>query len=140
MYAGMLERGLPAVKTIFDLLANETAYPVVVHCAGGRDRTGVTIALLLRTLGVDDATIAADYALTDLAMPRMIERMKTGPWGDRIKTLNAADLTTRAESMIEFLQIVDTRFGGTTQVLYESGVPAETGERLRELLLERPAV
>lgn len=38
--------------------------PVVVHCTAGKDRTGLVAALLLRAVGVDDATIAAEYALT----------------------------------------------------------------------------
>ena len=36
----------------------------VVHCTAGKDRTGVAIALLLSFLGVDDQTIAEDYALS----------------------------------------------------------------------------
>jgi protein-tyrosine phosphatase len=37
---------------------------VVVHCAAGRDRTGVVCALLLDAAGVERTAIAADYALT----------------------------------------------------------------------------
>lgn len=36
----------------------------VVHCTAGKDRTGVAIALLLSFLGVDDETVAADFALS----------------------------------------------------------------------------
>jgi protein-tyrosine phosphatase len=35
--------------------------PVIIHCTAGKDRTGVTIAVLLSALGVPDATIVADY-------------------------------------------------------------------------------
>src|SRR5439155_22083655 len=38
---------------------------VVVHCMGGKDRTGLVTALLLHLAGVDDAQIAADYALSE---------------------------------------------------------------------------
>ncbi len=37
----------------------------LIHCAGGKDRTGVGAALILRLLGVSDADIFADYALTN---------------------------------------------------------------------------
>jgi protein-tyrosine phosphatase len=37
---------------------------VVVHCAAGRDRTGVVCALLLDATGVERTAIADDYALT----------------------------------------------------------------------------
>ncbi|WP_298253917.1 tyrosine-protein phosphatase [uncultured Arthrobacter sp.] len=35
---------------------------VVVHCAAGRDRTGLVVALLLSAAGVPHSAIAADYA------------------------------------------------------------------------------
>jgi hypothetical protein len=39
--------------------------PVVIHCQGGRDRTGLASALMLRLAGVTLETIAADHALSD---------------------------------------------------------------------------
>ena len=38
---------------------------VVVHCAGGKDRTGILVALVLDLAGVDAETIAADYAVSE---------------------------------------------------------------------------
>lgn len=39
--------------------------PLVVHCAAGKDRTGVAIAILLSVLGVPRETIVEDYLLTN---------------------------------------------------------------------------
>ena len=39
--------------------------PLVVHCAAGKDRTGVAIAVLLRALGVPKETVIEDYLLTN---------------------------------------------------------------------------
>src|ERR1700722_304324 len=39
--------------------------PVVVHCAAGKDRTGIAIALLLALLDVPLETIVEDYLLTN---------------------------------------------------------------------------
>lgn len=39
--------------------------PVVIHCQGGRDRTGLASALILRLAGVPLEAIAADHALSD---------------------------------------------------------------------------
>lgn len=39
--------------------------PVVLHCQGGRDRTGLACALMLRLAGVPLDAIAADHALSD---------------------------------------------------------------------------
>jgi protein-tyrosine phosphatase len=54
----------------------------VVHCAAGKDRTGIICALTLMALGVDEETVFADYEFTNEAvdierrMPRIQERME----------------------------------------------------------------
>ncbi|GIH05004.1 phosphotyrosine protein phosphatase [Rhizocola hellebori] len=53
------------VVKVLRILAQEATGPAVLHCAGGRDRTGVVVALLLSLVGVGDAEIAADYAETE---------------------------------------------------------------------------
>ena len=45
-------------------LTSDDAFPALVHCSAGKDRTGVVIALILAVLGVPDEIIAADYALS----------------------------------------------------------------------------
>ena len=45
-------------------LTSDDAFPALVHCSAGKDRTGVVIALILAVLGVPDEVIAADYALS----------------------------------------------------------------------------
>jgi protein tyrosine/serine phosphatase len=55
---------------------------VVIHCAAGKDRTGLGCALTLHVLGVGEEAIFADYEFTnavldlDSRMPRIIERME----------------------------------------------------------------
>ena len=53
---------------VFAALAEEETYPAVIHCAAGKDRTGIVVALVLRSAGVPDEAIVADYALTDGCM------------------------------------------------------------------------
>jgi protein-tyrosine phosphatase len=45
-------------------LCAEDAFPALVHCSAGKDRTGIVIAMVLAVLGVPDYVIAADYALS----------------------------------------------------------------------------
>lgn len=54
----------PRIRGLFDCIATERT-PLVIHCAAGKDRTGVAIAVLLDALGVDMDTILTDYLLTN---------------------------------------------------------------------------
>jgi protein-tyrosine phosphatase len=71
MRAAMLDlyRALPAwmaprLRGMFECIANDRT-PLIVHCAAGKDRTGIAIALLLHVLGVSMDTILEDYVLTN---------------------------------------------------------------------------
>jgi len=66
MYVRMLTDAPPlaAFGRIFARLAAPDAFPAVFHCAGGKDRTGVTCALVLGVLGVGREDIAEDFMLT----------------------------------------------------------------------------
>lgn len=54
----------------------------VIHCAAGKDRTGIGCALTLMALGVDEETVFADYDFTNQAvdlekrMPKIQARME----------------------------------------------------------------
>jgi hypothetical protein len=63
-YRGMLAEFAPWFAATLTRVAR-SAEPVVIHCQGGRDRTGLASALLLRLAGVPLDVIAADHALSD---------------------------------------------------------------------------
>ncbi|MGR8948668.1 MAG: tyrosine-protein phosphatase [Gammaproteobacteria bacterium] len=50
------------------LLASQSK-PFLFHCSGGKDRTGVASAMLLRGAGVEREVVIADYLLTNLDVP-----------------------------------------------------------------------
>ena len=49
---------------IFDILAQETSYPLYFHCIHGADRTGTLAVLIEGLLGVSEEDIVKDYELT----------------------------------------------------------------------------
>ncbi len=63
LYRGMPEFLIPQLRIVFDDLLGRKG-PVMYHCTGGQDRTGITTALILHSLGVPRATILEDYHLT----------------------------------------------------------------------------
>jgi hypothetical protein len=64
-YGGMLGAFAPQFAGAVTTVARSDT-PVVVHCHGGRDRTGLTSALILRLAGVELDVIAAEHALSDV--------------------------------------------------------------------------
>ncbi len=50
--------------------------PMIFHCAGGKDRTGIAAGLVLTALGVPRDTILQDYRATDRLYDRLFEVMR----------------------------------------------------------------
>lgn len=53
------------VVEIFEVLANETNYPMVFHCAIGTDRTGYIAFLINALLGVEEESLYRDYLFSN---------------------------------------------------------------------------
>jgi protein-tyrosine phosphatase len=139
-YLWMLDRFRRFVAEVMAAIAGAPEGGVLIHCAAGKDRTGLISALLLGLAGVPAGTIAADYALTaELLRPRDEEWLASSPPGERAER---EDLLARyaptAEVMLAVLAGLEERHGGVEGYLLEAGVsPADT-DRLRERLLASP--
>jgi protein tyrosine/serine phosphatase len=108
---------------------------VVVHCAGGKDRTGMVVALALSIAGAAPEVIAADYALTEARLAEAdrayLERF-TDP--DRRGVVRALQATP-ASNMLTVLDHLHTRYGGVDAYLRSGGMTDDQLERLRTRLV-----
>ena len=77
-YVTMLEHVKPEVADILRLLLDEANVPVLIHCAHGKDRTGVIVAMILGCLEVEDEVIAMDYALSEVRFRYMYSLNEVG--------------------------------------------------------------
>jgi protein-tyrosine phosphatase len=135
-YLGYLLVSAGALAQTFRILA-DNGLPAVVHCAAGKDRTGVTTALLLRAVGVPVEVVAQDYALSGPAIPQILDRLRRMPsYADRIDLLPADVHACHADTMAEFLSQVDQRFGSVQGFLSSAGVEPDVVARLRAQLVE----
>jgi protein-tyrosine phosphatase len=137
-YLEMLERGAPALARLLERLADPDAYPLVFHCAAGKDRTGVVAAVILGLLGVDDETIAEDYRLSGEALPALRAWLaRTAPeLVDEMADQPEAYLAAPASAMRAFLAAVRDRHGSMVGYVRGIGVELETVEALHANLLD----
>lgn len=107
---------------------------VLVHCAGGKDRTGLVTALLLRLAGVGIEEIAADYALSEERLrPRHEEWLaEAGTEAERERIRRIA--ATPAEAMIHVLEELERRYGSVEGYLRAGGLSEEDLEQARARL------
>ncbi|KID30222.1 protein tyrosine/serine phosphatase [Prauserella rugosa] len=107
----------------------------LVHCAAGKDRTGVVTAFALEVAGVDRQAIAADYAATAQRIEAIIRRLRgSETYREDVERKSIDEHRPRAESMDRFLREVDVRHGGVHAYLDAHGFGADEAARLRTKL------
>jgi protein-tyrosine phosphatase len=135
-YLWTLDRFAGYVAEVMAAIAGAPEGGVLVHCAAGKDRTGLISALLLGLVRVPAETIAADYALTaELLRPRDQEWLEHGPGERAEREALAARFAPTAEVMLEVLDGLDRHYGGVEGYLAAAGVSPADLDRLRDRLL-----
>ena len=105
---------------------------VLVHCAAGKDRTGVVVAVALDAGGVDRDAIVSDYVATEERIHAIFERLMGSPtYRDELKDTHPSTHSPVAETMERFFAIVDEGFGGSAEWLTAHGLGEDDLERLR---------
>jgi protein-tyrosine phosphatase len=138
IYWGMLERRAQVFGRLLGELSRHENLPAVVHCAGGKDRTGIAVALLLSALGAPREVVLEDYCLSNQVALREEEAMG--------RALSAAGAPIEVASVVlgappgplaRALEELDRRYGSTEAYLLG---PAELSHEalasLRHLLTE----
>jgi protein-tyrosine phosphatase len=104
----------------------------IVHCAAGKDRTGVLVALTLTVAGVTPQAVVADYAASAERTEAIVARLLRSPTYARDVGSKPTDAhRPRAATMAAFLEQMDARYGGTRRWLTDHGVSDEDLRLLR---------
>ena len=53
------------IAELFKVLADKNNYPMIIHCAGGSDRTGMMAYLINALCGVEEKNLYQDYSFTN---------------------------------------------------------------------------
>ncbi|MET9607730.1 tyrosine-protein phosphatase [Streptomyces sp. NPDC006512] len=118
----------------------EDSVPALMHCAAGKDRAGLSIAVTLLALGVERGAIVADYLESNA--PHRRYRVRRGSDAAEARSPEVMELLAplfdaRAEYLEAAYATIEEEWGGVDRYLAEGlGLAPETLFRLRERLLE----
>jgi protein-tyrosine phosphatase len=135
VYLEFLERFRVAFGRAVLHVADAPEGGVVVHCQGGKDRTGLVAALLLRLTGVSHEDIGADYSLSRQNLSAFLDEWIAAAKDEEQRARRARTSDSPAESMIRVLETIERRHGDVAGYLRTAGLDDGTIERARRRLL-----
>ncbi|EPH46687.1 tyrosine-protein phosphatase [Streptomyces aurantiacus] len=140
LYQDMVGQCGESIGAVIRAVADGLSHGTVIGCSLGKDRTGVTIALLLRLLDVPVADIlAADRAALTAASGCDVAMAEYA----RVRGVSTDELVRRfgagTPALATLLHTVDERYGGVEAYVLAHGVPEADVYALRGGLLRRPS-
>ncbi|MER5429886.1 tyrosine-protein phosphatase [Streptomyces sp. NPDC002588] len=118
----------------------EDSVPVLMHCAAGKDRAGLSVAVTLLAVGVEHEAVLGDY-LESNAKHRRYRVRRNGSaasaYTPEVMELLSPLFEARAEYLTAALETIEETWGGVDAYLEQAlGLTPELRERLRERLLD----
>jgi protein-tyrosine phosphatase len=137
IYMSYLDDRADSIIAALRLIAH-TDGATLVHCAAGKDRTGVVIAMALAEVGVDPAAIVDDYAQSAERTAATIHRLAARRTyaADLLKDVDIDQHKPRASTMQRMLAAIDEAHGGVSAWLRANGWTADDAAALRAKLLD----
>lgn len=121
LYACMLRYNEIRAREILELVV-EPAGPVLLHCAAGKDRTGVLVAVLLLAAGVEPEAVVDDYVSSDGVLPDLIDRwLEVGVRTHDSPPLAAQFWHAPAEAITPIVEQLTSAPGGPAQWFLDRG-------------------
>ncbi|MFF0014075.1 tyrosine-protein phosphatase [Streptomyces sp. NPDC005374] len=119
----------------------EDSVPALMHCAAGKDRAGLSIAVTLLAVGVEREAIVADY-LESNAKHRRYKVRRSGSdaataYSPEVMELLSPLFDARVEYLTAAFETIEETWGSVDAYLEEGlGLTPDIRERLRERLLD----
>lgn len=135
VYLIFLEGFRANVARVIQTIVDAPEGGIVVHCAGGKDRTGLTVAILLRLAGVGLDEIAADYAISEERLRPRHEQWLAAAADEAERERLRRITATPAAAMVGVLEELERRYGSVEGYLRAGGAANDIGERVRARLL-----
>lgn len=111
-------RGREPFAKIFEIFTKEENYPILMHCSGGRDRTGTLAFLLNGLLGVDEDDLCRDWEASIFSDPGVnftsdrLQRLL-----DYLKAMPGETFQARIESYVKGCGITDAEIAAFRAIM-----------------------
>jgi protein-tyrosine phosphatase len=141
MYRRMLEVAGPVLARILAFLVSDGHTPALLHCAAGKDRTGIATSVLLAVAGVERDAIVADYLATEQRIDAVRVALSRGGRyghlreGDKDPAL-AQVFAVDPRAIAGVLDVIDAAPGGPAGFLTANGADPEHVSRWRDMIIE----
>jgi protein-tyrosine phosphatase len=135
-YLGYLRDRPDSVVAALRTMADPANGVSIVHCAAGKDRTGVVVALALTVAGVTRDAIIADYVATGDRIDSILGRLRSSAtYSGDLDDRPAYTHLPRAHTLERFFETLDRRWDGPIGWLDQNGFGADDRDRLKTRLL-----
>ncbi|MGD9529471.1 MAG: tyrosine-protein phosphatase [Pseudonocardia sp.] len=135
-YLDHLERD-PNLPVAVETVAHAVRHPTLVHCAAGKDRTGMTILLVELLCGVTVADATADFLVTRTNMAAIRTRLRGWPrYADNMARLSAEIYECEQHTIDGLVDELRRRYGTAAGWARAKGLPDESVALLRRRLIE----
>ncbi len=136
VYLGYLEDRADSIIESLRLIAFSPG-ATIVHCAAGKDRTGVVVALALAEVGVERPAIVADYARSAEVIEDIFQRLRSSrTYAGSMQDADADRHAPRAATIERLLDVVDEQFGAVSGWLRRHGWADDDRDALHAKLLK----
>jgi len=134
VYLIFLERFAANVAAAIRAVADAPDGAVVIHCAGGKDRTGLLTAFLLHLAGVGPEEIAQDYALSEEKLRTRHEQWLAEAQSEEERERLLRQAQTPADSIRGVFDELARRYGSIEDYLRHAGSTDDELDRARTRL------
>lgn len=126
----------PNLPLAVEMVAHTVRLPTVVHCAAGKDRTGVVLALVELLLGVPEEHVVADYMRTAANLDLVLARLRRWPrYADNMARLPAEIYRCEEHVIRGLLDEMSRHYGGAAGWARQRGIGPDVVQQIRDRLL-----
>jgi protein-tyrosine phosphatase len=127
----------PNLPIAVEVVAGAVRCPTLVHCAAGKDRTGLTMLLVELLCGVTPEDAKADFLATAANMDAICTRLRRWPrYARNMERLSAEVYRCEESSVVGLIEELERRYGSAEEWARAMQVPWQSVDLLRERLVE----